>query len=150
MLRNKKILSILILLVLSFLSVIWILYKSGIKLKQEPTPTPHVEFKLIKSIPGDNSSDPFLDTSAIEFYFSKPIDVSSVTINVDPETDTVIETDNDNTSLFIRAHRGWKYGTLYKIAVKVKSSVGDIISPIELNFKPNIPKHSPMDEVPQE
>lgn len=150
MIKNKKVVFIFVLFLLSILSIFWILSKSGVKFAQKPTPTPYEEFKLIKSIPENNSSNPLLDTSSIEFYFSKPIDVSSLVINVEPQTDIVIDTDDNNKALFVHVVGGWQYETLYKMSVEVKSSTGETISPIELNFRPNIPKYSPMDEVPQE
>ncbi len=149
MLKNKKIVPVFILLVLSVLSIVWILSKSGVGFRQKPTPTPYVEFKLIKSVPENNSSGSLLSTSSIEFYFSKPIDISSLVINTNPQTDTIIETDDNNTSLFVRAMEGWQYEVSYKMTIEAKSSTGEVIPPIELNFKPNILKNSPMDEVPQ-
>lgn len=150
MFKNKKKFFLIVLIILSLASLLWIIFTVRDKTDIEPSPTPISKFELLRTIPTNNSTDPFLPTSAVEFYFSKPIKVESLTVSSEPKVNTIIETSQDNTILYLRTEEGWQYGTLYKLTINVNSKDNqELPEKIILNFKPGTLKYSPLDEIPQ-
>lgn len=150
MFKNKKRLILFSLVILSLFSLLWIIFKTQDKTGISPSPVPITKFELIKTIPINNSTDPLLSTSAVEFYFSKPIKVGSLVINSDPKVNIIFELNQNNTILYVRAGEGWQYGTFYELTISVISKDNEELpEKIILKFKPAILKNSPMDEIPQ-
>ena len=150
MFKNKKRIIFFALVILSLFSLLWIIFMTRGKPSNTPSPTPTTKFELIKTIPANNSIDPLLSTSAIEFYFSKPIKVESLVINSNPNVDTIFELNQNNTVLYVRAGEGWQYGTLYELTINATSKDNEELpEKIILKFKPAVLKNSPMDEIPQ-
>lgn len=149
-LTNKKRLFIITLGVLGLISIIWIFSVSN-KPKTEPSPTPNpIKFELKKTIPENNSNNYFPATTAIEFSFTKPLNVKSLVINTKPQTDIVFETDQNDQTLYIRALKGWKFNTNYQISINVDSKNGELLpQKIDFNFQVTLPKSSQLDEVPR-
>lgn len=149
LLTDKKKLSLIVLILLSTLALVWILLisKGGVS-KPTNTPLP-VKFSLVKTIPESGSINSFPATTAIEFDFSKPIDINTLTINSIPKSNITFETDQNDTSLFIRSIDGWSYGTTYEITISVMSKDKEGPEKITLTFKTNLPKSSNLDEVPR-
>jgi len=150
MFKNKKRIFFFALIVLSLVSLLWIIFKTQDDSNTNPSPTPTTKFELIKTIPVNNSTDPLLPTSAIEFYFSKPIKIESLVISSNPKVNIIFELDQNNTVLYVRAEEGWQYGTLYGLTIGVSSKDSEELpEKIILNFKPGTLRFSPLDEIPQ-
>jgi len=150
MFKNRKRVFLFVLIILSLLSLLWIIFIIRGKSDTKPGPTPTTKFELIKTIPLNNSTEPLLSTSAVEFYFSKPIKVESLVIMSEPKTNITFELDENNSVLYVKAVEGWKYETLYKLTISVSSADNDNLpEKIILNFKPGMLKFSPLDEIPQ-
>lgn len=129
--KNKKKL-LTILAILSLLSVAWIILTTK---KQKaivtPTPTPTgipLEFKLLRTNPAYGEGAQIIDTNAIDFKFSKPIDVSSLIISITPEINYYFETDEEDRLLYIIPQPKWETKKLYNISIKVKSKDGESLS----------------------
>lgn len=150
MFKNRKRLILFSLVILSLFSLLWIIFKTQDKTDISPSPVPITKFELIKTIPVNNSVDPLLSTSAVEFYFSKPIKVESLVINSDPKVNIIFELNQNNTVLYVLAEEGWQYGTFYELTISAISKDNEELpEKIILKFKPAILKNSPMDEIPQ-
>ena len=150
MFKNRKRLFLFALIILSLISLLWIFFATQGKPDTTPLPTPTTKFELVKTIPANNSTDPLLSTSAVEFYFSKPIKVESLVIASEPKTNIIFDLNENNSVLYVKAVEGWKYETLYKLTISVSSADNDNLSEkIILNFKPGMLKLSPLDEIPQ-
>lgn len=147
---NKKNILLLILTVLSILSILWIFFTTSKRKVIPPSPAPNIKFELIRTIPENGSKDLSPNTSALEFDFSKPIEISTLVMNSVPKTDLLFETDNEDKILYIRALNGWEIGTSYTITINVSSKDKDNLqNKIIFNFESNFPKSSLMDEVPR-
>jgi hypothetical protein len=150
MFKDKKRIIFFALVILSLFSLLWIIFMTRGKPSNTPSPAPTTKFELIKTIPLNNSTDPLLSTSAIEFYFSKPIKVESLVINTNPNVNIIFELNQNNTILYVRAEEGWQYGTLYELIVSAVSKDNEELpGKIVLKFKPATLKNSPLDEIPQ-
>jgi len=149
-LLSKKRLIFLALFVISVISLVW-LFSLSKKPAISPTPTPvPTKFELIKAIPTNGSKNLFPATSAIEFDFSKQIDINTLVITSTPKADVAFETDQGGKILFIRALGGWRLATTYEITVDVVSKDKDKLPEnIIYTFEANIPKSSQMDEIPR-
>jgi hypothetical protein len=147
---SKKRFALLALFVFSAISLVW-LFSVSKKPSISPTPTPTpIKFELIRTIPANGSKNLFPATSAVEFDFSKQIDVSTLVIVSNPNADVVFETDQSGKTLFIRAPGGWRLATTYEITVDVLSKDKDKLpEKIVYTFEANIPKSSQMDEIPR-
>lgn len=119
--------AIIILIVLAIIFLLYALFSKKNNLGligSTPTPEP-IPFALRGIIPTYGVGTKIIETSAIEFRFSKPLDTLSVNIKIDPEIEHSFELDEDNKVLFIRAVPWWKVGQKYTITVQVKSIGGE-------------------------
>ncbi len=150
-LNNKKLFLLLVLIVLSFISFAWIVSKIRKSEINTPIPTPEsVFFELIRTIPENNSINTIPSTTSILFYFSKPVDLSTLVLNSNPKSNLTFETDNNDTVLYVRNQDGWQYDTQYKITINISSKDKQPLPEnINFNFKTTRITRSDMDEIPQ-
>lgn len=123
--KNKKRI-IVFLIFISILSVFWIL--SQTKKVPKTTPTPigaPLQFKLLRTNPAYGVGAQIINTNAIDFKFSKPIDVSTLVVNISPEIEFSFETDEENRVLYIIPNPNWTTDQLYKFLISVNSKDGD-------------------------
>ena len=128
--------------------IIWIFPKSQ-KPIAFPTPTPlPIKFEIRRTIPSSGVGAQILQTSAIEFIFSKQIDLSSLVIIVNPHVEFNFEYDKDLRTLFIRALPYWEYNKEYEISIDVRSKENESLdNKIEYKLKINKFTNSNMEEV---
>jgi hypothetical protein len=113
-----------------------------------PTPPP-VIFELEQSFPPQGTYELVVPNFAIHFTFTKPFDVASTAIKIEPFTDFEISTDDAGTTLFVMPVPEWKFNTEYKITVSTKSKDGDVLeTPIEYQFEPIPLTTSELEQIP--
>lgn len=134
-------------LVIVFLALIVLGAIFGRVQKPRPTPTP-VPFELLGTIPASGSVNVFPVTTAVEFVFSKPINVDTLVLGSVPAENLTFETDQKDAVLFVRAVNGWRLGVKYQITISVTSKDGETLPAISYSFEVNSPKVSPLDERP--
>lgn len=123
--KNKKKLLIAAIFV-SLLSIIWIISKT--KRQDQPSPTSSpipLKFELLRANPSYGVGAQIIDTNAVDFKFSKPIDISTLVINIEPKINYSFETDGDKRILYISPNSNWETGQLYNISIDVSSEEGE-------------------------
>lgn len=132
--KKTKIL-ISLLFVVSIISTIWIYSVSQSKQTiTTATPKP-VKYNFVRAIPLSGSESNIPPTSAIDFYFSKPILESSADVIVTPEIPLTFSSDTKLNAFYIRAIPSWKLDTRYTIKINIKSNEGESLdAPIEYSF----------------
>lgn len=149
-LLNKKRVVLIVLVILSIISIVFIIFsvQKNKKPLNTPSPTP-VVFEFLRSIPANGSKTLFPNTSAIELDFSKPVDVSTLIISINPKIEYTTEFDFQDSVIFIKPIESWNLGQRYDITLSVKSKDKESLkSSVQLNFEANNPKSSQLDEVP--
>lgn len=128
--------------------IIWIFSKSQKPIVlTTPTPLP-IKFEIKRTIPSSGVGAQILQTSAIEFIFSKQIDLSSLAVTVNPNIEFNFEYDKDLRTLFIRALPYWEYNKEYEISIDVRSEENEgLDNKIEYKLKINKFTNSNMEEV---
>ena len=136
MFNKKTRILITILFFFSIISVYWIYTKTKSTTQIiKPTPIP-VKYEFIKAIPQTGSVSTIPATSAIEFYFTKPIQEGSADVIISPETSLTFSSDSVLKSFYIRAVPAWKLGVKYNIKVNIRSESGEILQePINYSFE---------------
>lgn len=130
--------------------MVWIFSMTNKQRPVKPSPTPNVKFELVRTIPANGSKDFSPNTSALEFDFSKPIDINTLILTSVPKTPLIFETNNEGNALYIRTQDGWKIGTNYTLTIDVSSiDKENLDNKIIFTFESNFPKSSLMDEVPR-
>lgn len=145
-LKKNPILSALA--VISFISLFFIFFQPTNKSnpKNQPTPTP-IKFNFIRSIPSSGGVSNIIPTSAIEFQFSKPVEVSTLTLTMDPYEPFETQTNKNGTSVYIRPLPKWQQGKVYNFKLSIKSKEGEELDePIDFNLKIEPLKDSPLIE----
>lgn len=111
-----------------------------------PTPTP-VVFELINIYPPAGERQLPLQNLAIDFTFSKPLDVSATLIQIKPFTNFETSTSSKGKVLSIYPLENWEYNIEYAITIEPKSEDGQSLSAaINYTFKPTPFTDSPMIE----
>ncbi|MFC1625577.1 hypothetical protein ACFL1Q_00845 [Patescibacteria group bacterium] len=123
---NKKVIFFGILLIFSFFSVYWILSKKSSTPIITPTPIP-IKFGLLKTNPTNGIGLEVVPTTAVEFIFSKEVDVSSLVITSTPSANLSFETSESLKALYIREVPYWEINKEYIIKIDVKSKDGDTL-----------------------
>lgn len=134
----------------SVLLFVFLLKKDIIKPTQPPiptqTPTP-MPFELIKIFPPPGERQTPIDNLAINFTFSKPVDVSTTVIQIKPFTSFDVSLSSEGKTLSVYPLERWGYNVEYSITIEPKSLDGQgLPSPINYAFKPTQFTESPMDE----
>lgn len=143
--RAKMLISLLF--IISLISIVW-LYSVGQSDKETLTPTPKpVKYSFVRAIPVSGSTSNIPPTSAIDFYFSKPISESSADVVITPEIPLTFSSDVKLNAFYIRAVPSWKLDTKYTIRINIRSQEGESLDePIEYSFTLKQMKNSLLSE----
>ena len=131
--RTKILISLLF--IVSLISILW-LYSVGQSDQDIPTLTPKpIKYSFVRAIPTSGSTSNIPPTSAIDFYFSKPILESSADVVITPEIPLTFSSDTKLNAFYIRAIPSWKLDTKYTIRINIRSQEGESLSEtIEYSF----------------
>lgn len=128
LLQNKKIRIIAVFLIVSIISVVWIILKT-IKQPNLPVSTPvPVVFGLLKAIPQNGVNTTIVPTSAIEFIFNKSINPNTLIVSINPQSELKYEASQNGRSVFVRVTPFWETNMNYKITLNVQSDEGEKLS----------------------
>jgi len=145
--KKNKILFLIVLL--GVITVAFLLVRRTQQEKPIPIPTP-IFFKLEQIFPNAGKQEIVIPNFAIHFTFSRPIDVSSTAVKIEPFMDFEISTNDTKKTLFIMPVPEWEFNTEYKITISTKSEDGQVLSsPVEYLFEPVYPTTSDLDEIPR-
>ncbi len=148
-LKNKRNLIFIVLIIISFLCLLWIISKIRGGENSNTTTQTATKFFLVRSVPKNNTKSEFPVTSTIEFSFNKEIDISTLVLTSNPKTDLDFYTNSNKTVLYIRAVGGWKIDTPYTLNIDIKDNKGQGLDErIVFNFIVTSPTTSEMSEIP--
>jgi hypothetical protein len=85
---------------------------------------------------------------ALQFQFSKQIDVESAVVTISPFVNVNAAPDITGKTLYISPEKEWTYNVQYELEIsEIKSIEGELLSePLEYNFKFTSPTDSPLTE----
>jgi hypothetical protein len=89
-----------------------------------PTPTPIV-FEVKNTYPNAGSHQIALDNLAIEFLFSKEVDLAKTAIKISPATDINISYGDTKKSVIVRPEEDWTKSREYKFTISAFSLEGE-------------------------
>ena len=140
----------LALVIFGSLVVIFFLFRPTGKAPQNnqaiPAPTT-APFGLINTFPAPGEQEITLQEIAIQFYFNKPINRSSVDITLTPFVNFELATLEEGSVLVVRPIDRWEYETEYTIKLSLLSLDGQALTaPIKHSFKFKAPSDSPLAE----
>ena len=147
-LKNKKVLIFLSFIVLSILSLLYLLgnsQRSPIS-STAPSPTPFVSagpLKLLRTEPSSGTYETIWTTTALRFFFNQPISLETLQYKTTPDVSLIKSYGESQDILSLRPAKEWKPDTSYKITItKLQTSSGNSLdSPIEFEYKITIPEN---------
>ena len=150
MIKSIKKYKFVIIATLLFLLVI-IYFRSKYKTEipsQTITPTPIVEeFRLEHIFPPAGKQKMANLNIALQFKFSKPINLESAETELRPFLDTEYSTNEFGNTLYIIPKTQWVHNTQYEITLDIKSNDGkQLTAPVKHSFTFTPFTHSPLEE----
>lgn len=114
-----------------------------------PSPTP-IPFELINTFPPPGDNNIVLSNLALQFAFSKPIDIDTAIVIVEPFIFIDKSTDIKGSTLILHPEEDWVFDTTYNLTIEVKSEEGeDLPEEIEYSFTPQSITESDLIEGPR-
>lgn len=137
------------LVIISLISIVFIVYTVSTTEKkvEQPSTTALGKFSLSAVSPAAGKVAVPIPNLSIEFTFSKAINISSLSIVTDPNTDIGFNSGEDKKSIFVYPKENWNYDTEYSITVNVQSTNGELLeNPVVYKFTPIKIRNSALDE----
>ena len=125
--------------ILAAVIVFFVFVVSG-RSNNEAPPTPTlvpVPFELLNTFPPSGERQMPIANLALEFTFSKELDITSGNVKVTPFTSFEFSLGRDKKTLAIYPTTEWEYNINYKVVISIDSTDGQKLdSPIEYSFTP--------------